>query len=154
MKKVAVAAVVVLALVLFVSGSREPVTITLAAENAELITDGALVLEGDADAGYNVGWWETINDEVSWDIEVESAGRYTVSIYYSCDPQFPGSTVAVSAGNEMVAGTIRDTSAWDSYITQELGTIQLEAGMQTITIRATSVANRFVCNLRRIALEK
>jgi len=153
MKKAAFALVIVV-IALLVGCAGEPVTITLAAEDATLTSDGALTLEGDDAEGYNVGWWETITDEVSWDIDVESAGTYTVTINYACDPEFPGSTVVVSVGDQSVQGTIRDTSAWSSYITQELGEIELESGAQTVSIQASAVANRFVCNLRKIELTK
>ena len=152
MKKAALLVVVVVVAML-AGCSKEPVTITLAAEDADLTTDGALVLEQDNESGaYNVGWWETITDEVSWDINVEQAGSYTVSVNYSCDPQFPGSTIVVSVGSQSVQGTIRDTGAWSSYVTQELGTINLQAGTRTVSVRASSVANRFVCNLRTVVL--
>ncbi|WP_025764208.1 arylsulfatase [Dyadobacter tibetensis] len=47
--------------------------------------------------------WTHINDAISWDIEVLSAGDYEVTVYYSSLPQDLGATMELSAGQSTLS---------------------------------------------------
>lgn len=156
MRRSTVAVLVLAALVVVgcatTGGPAEPVTYRLDADDAVLTTSGALVLEEKED-GYNVGWWESTDDVISWEFEAEYSTDYAVALQLSCDPQFPGSTIAVTVGNQPVGElVVPDTGDWSTYTTREVGVVSLEAGTHTVELQATNVANRFVANLRRVIL--
>lgn len=132
-------------------GSKDPVVITLKANEAVITTSGSMVLE-EGESGYNIGWWETTDDEVTWDLEIPVQDDYAVLLNFSCDPQFPGSVVNVTINGETFEGTIFDTGGWTYYASLEVGTINLPPGKYEVLVKAASVANRFVCNLREIRL--
>jgi len=130
-------------------GGEEKAAIKLRAKDATLQTTGNLVIEND---GKNVGYWETTEDQIIWELNVEQKGEYMVMATYSCDPQFPGSEVAVDIDGTQLTFTTRDTGDWGNFTTEELGTISLEPGTYTVTVKALSVADRFVANLSTVRL--
>ena len=132
--------------------AKEPVVLKLNAADAALKTDGNLVI-GDTSAGVKVvAWWEKTTDEVSWDLNVDKAGKYTVSVKISMDPQFPGSVVGVTIGSEELEFTVPDTGAWESFKILDIGVVDLKKGTVPVLVKAKSVKNRFVCNLEYVSL--
>ncbi|MFW6364094.1 MAG: carbohydrate-binding protein [Spirochaeta sp.] len=125
----------------------EPVRIRLRAENAEMHSNGALVFENP-----NIGYWETTEDRITWDADVEVGGTYMVSLYAACDPEFPGSIVDVTIDGQTVQVEIPDTGGWQEYRTLEAGTVELSPGSYELVVQASHVDNRFVANLSDVNL--
>jgi arylsulfatase A-like enzyme len=112
--------------------------------------------------------WTSIDDAITWDIEVQQTGDYEVALYYTCPESDVGSTVELSFKTARLAGKI--APAWDppvidrqdrvprqeSYMKQfrplALGTIHLEAGRGPLTLRATRIAGAQVMDLSGISL--
>ena len=114
--------------------------------------------------------WTDAQDTIWWEADVVAAGRYDVSIQYTCPPEAVGTKLRVEAGgNASVEGRI--TNAYNpeprqrptrhpkkrfiqTFATQRLGAIQLSAGHQRITIRALNKPADRVCDLKSVSLTK
>lgn len=121
--------------------------ITLEARDAVLETTGALIFESP-----NIGWWESTEDKITWNVDVEVEGTYMISMFISCDPEFPGSTVDATINNQTVQIVIPDTGGWDYYRLMEVGTVDLTPGSHELVVQASNVYNRFVANLSDVIL--
>ena len=56
--------------------------------------------------------WTSLDDRLTWDIDVHTAGRYDVAIYYACSAANLGSTIELSFGSNRLTGEV--TVAHDS----------------------------------------
>lgn len=125
--------------------------IVLMAPYATLVTDGALVLEP---ANNNVGWWETVDDQIIWRTEVPRRGNYEVKIVYSVAEEFAGSTVDVAIGDKNVEWVVESTTDWGSYTTVNLGKVNLDKGEIQVKLQATDIPDRFVANVQVVILTR
>ncbi len=120
-------------------------------------------------SSYFVNWTDT-DDRLVWHVAVQTAGRYAVSLDYTCPPSDAGSTVELSFKDAKLSGKVRP--GWDpplytnqdtlprppaesrmkEFRTLDLGTIALDAGEGPLTLRAVSVPGRTVMDLRRLTL--
>ena len=132
-------------------GPAEEIKITLYAVDAQLETDADLVYVESAEC---VGWWSSPNDIITWDLTIEKAGNYQVMVLVSCDPQFPGSTVGVTIGDQKQTFVVPDTGAWSSYSYVEVGTYKLEAKSYKLAVQGVELINRFYANLQKVILTK
>ena len=109
--------------------------------------------------------WTTTDDRLTWDINVLTSGEYEVEMYYTCPEDDVGSTVELTLGESRVAAKI--TPAHDppligakedrvkrkeSYVKEfrplSLGTIHLEKGRGTLTLKATEIPGKQVGEFR------
>ena len=107
---------------------------------------------------------------MSWDVEVNAAGRYKVSIDYTCKVEDAGSTIELSFKESQLNGKVQpgwdpplhtnqDTlprgtgeSTMKDFRTLELGKISLQKGRGELTLRAVDVPGNSVMDVRRITL--
>jgi len=112
--------------------------------------------------------WKTTDDSITWDIDVHTTGRYSVTVYYTTPDA--GSLVELSFGKNKLGGRVRP--AWDPplYTNQdtiarpraesqmkefrllELGTISLEKGRGLLTMHALEIPGKSVMDVRQIVL--
>ena len=103
--------------------------------------------------------WTTTEDRLTWEVEVMDPGEYTVEMYYACKAGDVGSTVQLSCGRSTVSakvtiahdppvrGAVEDRfTRVESYVKDfrpmSLGTIRLEEGKQTLTLRASDIPGK------------
>ncbi len=117
---------------------------------------------------YFVNWTRT-EDTMTWDIEVNTAGSYAVTIDYTCPEQDAGSIIELSFKGSAVRGKV--TPAWnpplldqqdrvprkgESYMQEfrplDLGRLRLEKGRGLLTLRAVQIAGEQVMKVRRVNL--
>jgi len=114
--------------------------------------------------------WKSTDGSMTWDIDVHTAGKYEVTIDYTCPIADAGSTVEVSFKEQRLTGKVEP--GWDPplYTNQDtlprpdgestmkdfrplsLGMIQLAAGRGLLTLRATNMPGKSVMDVRRINL--
>ncbi len=113
--------------------------------------------------------WTSPDDSMTWDIEVQTAGDYEVTIDYTCPLSDVGSTIELSFKNSRLQGKV--APGWDpplidnqdrvprkgeSYLKEfrplPLGTLRLEKGRGLLTLRALTVAGKQVMDVRRVTL--
>jgi len=115
--------------------------------------------------------WVNTDDTVSWDIEVNEAGTYAVTVYYTCPEKDIGSTFDVSSGNAKISGKIiephdpplvgeaedRVDRGTESYMKDfkplVVGDLRLESGRTTITIKPTNIPGSQAMDIQEVTLE-
>jgi hypothetical protein len=129
--------------------------IELQAADAQLKTTGSLQYESGPDRD-NIGWWEKVDDEISWDFDVPEGkgGDYKVIVRVACDSEFADSLVGVTINGETLKFNIPDTFEWSSFIDVEVGTISLDTGSYTCVVKGIELKNRFFGNLQSVKLQK
>lgn len=115
--------------------------------------------------------WTSIDDSIVWNVEVVTTGRYRVSLDYTCRESDVGAKLRLAFADSELIGEV--TEAWDpelwthqdtlprpraesrlkEFHTMELGTIELEAGVGALELRAVEIPGEGVIDLRRMTLE-
>ncbi|MCS7468424.1 sulfatase-like hydrolase/transferase [Stieleria sp. ICT_E10.1] len=124
---------------------------------------------GAPNCSYFVDWTST-DDSMVWLIEVNTAGRYGVTIDYTCKVPDAGSTIQLSFSGSKLTGKV--APGWDSplytnqdtlerpkgesqmkeFRTLELGQIDLPTGTGPLTLRAIDIPGQSVMDVRRVTL--
>jgi len=125
--------------------------IMLMAPYATLVTNGALVLEN---GNTNIGWWESLDDQIIWTADIPRRGNYTVKVVYSVAEEFAGSTVNVTVGGETMEWKLESTGDWSNYTTAEVGSVRLSKGSVEVKLQAIDIPDRFVGNVQVVLLTK
>jgi hypothetical protein len=114
--------------------------------------------------------WTSIDDRMVWKVAVQTAGRYEVSIDYTCPLADAGATIELSFGESRLTGTVQP--GWDpplytnqdtlprppgesqmkEFRTLPLGTLALDAGEGPLTLRALELPGKSVMDVRRVTL--
>ncbi len=113
--------------------------------------------------------WKSKDDAITWDIEVNTPGRYRAQIHYTCAAKNVGSTVELGFKDSRSAGKV--TPAWDPVLldkqdraprkgesfmkefrTLELAPITLEKGRGALTLRALEIRGEQVMDVRAVTL--
>ncbi len=120
-------------------------------------------------SSYFVNWTSTA-DRIVWNVDVQTAGRYEVTIDYTCPLADAGSLIELSLGDASLRGEVRpgwDPPLYDNqdtlprppaesrmkpFKTLALGQIELPAAAGELTLRALKIPGDQVMDLRRITL--
>jgi arylsulfatase A-like enzyme len=114
--------------------------------------------------------WTNLNDTITWDIEVATAGMFSVELLYTCPETDAGSTIELSFEGAKLTGKVQP--AWDPplYTNQDtiprrhgesqmkdfhvlaLGNIHLDNGRGPLKLRALQIPGKSVMDLRSVAL--
>jgi len=114
--------------------------------------------------------WTKPSDSMIWLVDVHTAGRYEVSIDYTCKLSDVGATIAIVLGNVNLVAKV--ASGWDpplntnqdtlprpeaesqmkDFRTLALGEINLPVGQGPLTLHAIDVPGQSVMDVRRITL--
>ena len=97
----------------------------------------------------NIGFWTNARDWVSWQFQIEKAGRFDVT----ADVATPaaGSRFEITVGNEKLTVEVSSTGDYGSFKTVKLGTVQIDPGVQELSIKP--VRDRWQpINLREVVL--
>jgi hypothetical protein len=111
-----------------------------------------------------------LEDRITWDIEVLTAGEYEVEMLYTCPLADTGSEIELACGKSTLTANVEP--GWDPplYTNQDTvkrppaesrmkefrplraGVIRLEKGRELLTLRATRIPGQSVMHLRQINL--
>ncbi len=114
--------------------------------------------------------WTSLEDTIVWSVDVQTAGRYEVSIDYTCPLADAGSVIELSFQSASLRGVVEP--GWDPplYTNQDtlprppaestmkpfrplaLGTIELPQGSGELTLRAIKIPGQSVMDVRRLTL--
>jgi len=105
----------------------------------------------------NIGFWTNVSDYVTWRMEVTERADYQVALTYACQPGAEGSefhiTLGMRGGGNTVTGKIEPTASWTDFRTVVLGEFSdIKPGLHTVTVRATSMPNGAVMNLKEVRI--
>lgn len=114
--------------------------------------------------------WTAKDDRLVWLLDVHTAGRYEVTVDYTCPLADAGSTVELSFQDSRLTGKVgpgwdpplytnQDTlprpdgeSQMKDFHTLKLGEVKLEAGQGPLVLRATEIPGHSVMDVRRVTL--
>jgi arylsulfatase A-like enzyme len=114
--------------------------------------------------------WTSKDDRMVWLLDVHTAGKYEVTIDYTCKLPDAGSTIELSFQNAKLSGKVapgwdpplytnQDTlprphgeSTMKEFRTLKLGEITLPAGQGPLTLRAIDIRGSSVMDVRRVTL--
>lgn len=114
--------------------------------------------------------WKTPDDRMVWNVDVVTAGRYAVTIDYTCPLPDAGSTIELSFNSARLTGKVapgwdpplytnQDTlprpageSKMKEFRTLALGEITLPAGAGPLILRALEIPAQSVMDVRRVTL--
>jgi arylsulfatase A-like enzyme len=114
--------------------------------------------------------WTSRDDRMVWKVDVVTAGRYAVTIDYTCPVPDAGSTIELSLNDRRLTGKVapgwdpplytnQDTlprpageSQMKEFRTLALGEIELPRGQGPLTLRALEIPGRSVMDVRRVTL--
>jgi arylsulfatase A-like enzyme len=114
--------------------------------------------------------WKSLEDRMTWEVEVQTTGDYEVVIPYTCPLVDAGSTVELSFKGAVLTSAV--TPGWDPplYTNQDTiprpagesqmkefrpwspGTIHLEKGRGQLTLRALKIPGQSVMDVRGVYL--
>jgi len=108
--------------------------------------------------GWSYDWavnWVSVDDSVTWDIEVVKEGNYGVFLQYLVPPGNEGATVTVKIDNQQLQKAIREAFVPEAYPSPDnvdrgralemawqnfsWGTLQLKPGKYSLTVKATDI---------------
>ena len=115
--------------------------------------------------------WTRVEDSISWDIQVLASGRYAVDLYYACPEGDEGALIELAFGDAKLRGRVTEAhdvpergaehdrvKRAESYVKDfrplRLGTIDLEATSDTLTLRAIENAKGQVLEFRLLMLTR
>ncbi len=115
--------------------------------------------------------WTSIEDSISWEIEVPEAGEYEVEVYYTCKPEDVGTLLQLSfqgAKHNFLVNEAHDppmkgeeanrVPGDESYVKDfrplNTGLMQLPAGQGTLTLKALEIPGDEAIDFRLMMLKR
>ena len=114
--------------------------------------------------------WKRTDDRMTWDIDVQTSGAYTVEVLYTCPVADAGATVELEFHGSKLTGQV--TPGWDPplYTNQDtiprpavesrmkefrplpLGLLRLDKGRGLLSLRALRIPGQTVMDVRQLNL--
>ena len=115
--------------------------------------------------------WTSLEDKITWEIEVMQSGNYQVTLYYTCKAGDEGSEFELRHGDNVLKARIETAhdpplqgmendrvQRPESYVKDfkplDIGTIKLDNGLDEMTLQATSMPGSSVMDFRLLLFEK
>jgi len=99
-----------------------------------------------------LGFWVNTSDFPEWSFVVPRAGKFEVEILQACGNKSGGSEIDITVGKQTLTMKVVETGHFQRFIPRTLGTLTLEAGPTTLTVRPRTKPGAAVMDLRRIVL--
>lgn len=99
-----------------------------------------------------VGYWANMNDWAEWKVNVTKPGVYAVELLQAAGKNSGGAEVEISIAGQTLKHTVKETGHFQRFVPMTVDTVRLEAGEQTLTIRAKTKPGFGVMDLRRVTL--
>ncbi len=114
--------------------------------------------------------FKSLEDSITWDVEVATTGNYEAEVYYTCPAADVGSTVELGLNGSSIKGKViepfdppltgaehdRVKRATESYVKEfkplHLGGIALKAGRGQLTLRALEIPGGQVMDVHMVVL--
>lgn len=108
--------------------------------------DGSYVLTAENGRGvgpeikYMPEWrafgWFTAADHIEWDTDIKTAGEYEVHLDWSVSDEEAGKEFLLQAKDQTLTGTVAKSGSWETFKTENVGRIKLDAGRQLIILKS------------------
>jgi hypothetical protein len=136
------------------------------------VNEGGIERSGGAPNCSYFTHWTSLDDRMTWNVEVAQAGSFEVTAYYTCPKEDVGATIRLSLGNAEVTAKVQeahDPPAYgmeqdrvprgsESYVKDfkpmTLGKISLEAVQGTLVLDATEIPGETVMEVRALVFTR
>jgi hypothetical protein len=115
--------------------------------------------------------WTSLEDKITWEVEVMQSGDYQVTLYYTCKAGDEGSDFELRHGDNVLKARIetahdpplqgmendrvlRPESYVKDFKPLDIGIINLDKGLAEMTLQATSMSGGSVMDFRLMLFEK
>lgn len=115
--------------------------------------------------------WMSLDDSITWQVEVPEDGKFKVKLYYTCLEGDEGSTFQLSVGKSKLKAKIIEahdpplkgmdedlTPRIESYVKDwkvaDIGTIELSAGNAAMCLKALEMPGKSVMDFRLLLFER
>lgn len=99
-----------------------------------------------------LGYWVEPGDWAEWAVEVPSAGTWEVEVLQGCGAGCGGSEVEVAIAGKPLTFKVEETGHFQRFIPRTIGSVALEKGRATVTLKARSKAGPAIGDFRRVTL--
>ena len=99
-----------------------------------------------------LGYWVNPADWAEWTFDAPSAGTYELRILQGAGGGCGGAAVDVAVGGQAVTFTTLDTGHFQNFVPRTIGTIKLNGGRQTLSVKPKEKKGVAVMDLRRVTL--
>ena len=101
----------------------------------------------------NIGYWTNPDDYVIWRFKVTKTGTFNASMTFACAAGSGGSKYILAVGGQELAGIVKDTGGWTSFVTEKLGTVKItKPGTYNLSVKPKSMPRGAVMNLKSVTL--
>ena len=137
----------------------------------------AAKLKGNLNFLFPPGWandwaygWQSVRDQMAWDIEVVSAGQYEISVQYACPPESVGSLLSLNGKEEELEWKIETAhqaeylpspdwvERWEVYEKEwkldTIGRMDLAKGQQRLTLKAQRLTSAKKLEVKALWVKK
>ena len=115
--------------------------------------------------------WTSVDDRITWDVQVLEAGKYEAIVYYTCKAEDVGATLELRVGDASVKGKVmqahdppaqgeaenrvqKGESLVKDFKPMSLGVIELAKGRGELTLRAVAIPGSQAIEFRRLMLRR
>ena len=115
--------------------------------------------------------WISLEDSISWMVEVPEKGKFKVQLYYTCPPGDEGSSIVLSVGKSSLQSNITEafdpplrgmdedlTPRIESYVKDwkvlEMGEMDLDPGTFSMSLKALEMPGKTVMDFRLLLFER
>ena len=99
-----------------------------------------------------LGHWHTPQDKATWTIDVSQAGRYDFELNWSIDDRAAVNTFQVLASGSSFQAKVPGTGGWWTYKRRVFGQLDMEAGVQDITVQPVGEFRGALMDIRDVRL--
>jgi putative membrane-bound dehydrogenase-like protein len=100
----------------------------------------------------NIGFWADENDFTQWNVTVEKSGKFNVWLNYASVKNSAGNSYSISSPVGSIKGQVKSTGSWDQYERVLIGSLDLQAGQQSIDLRPDRPVNGFLMDFKALEL--
>lgn len=99
-----------------------------------------------------LGYWNSNDDYCLWSVDVPAAGKYEVSMEWSCDAACAENGFSVESRAGQLTGNVPSTETWQNHEQRSFGTLELDEGKQRVLFRADGPIKEALLDLRWVRL--
>ena len=98
--------------------------------------------------------WMAEEDEAAWTLDLAEAGEFDVQIEWAQIDELDGNRFVLDSGAGELRGEFPSTHGWQTYSARSFGTISLDAGRSTLTLRPAGTVKTELADIRRVVLTR
>lgn len=99
-----------------------------------------------------LGFWSDENDFAEWSFDIHTGGKFKVEVFQGCGDGNGGSEVGFWVNEEQRKFSVEETGGFQNWKSLDLGTVEIESGPNTVTIKPLNKTNKAVMDIHKVVL--